>query len=259
MKPRALGLALPLVAGCASNPPFPTPPEIQAGPVLSVRGDLLGRGLPSTAPPDASARRSERQVEISCTMLQISSDRAAAILGGTSSGATAGTADRGELERFLDALQELPDVQTTFAPKLTLFDGQSGELSISSETAYVADFELSANHDAWIADPVVDTVRSGTFMRARASLPAETGPVALELSWVLCALGTPMPEIEAELPGDLEVRLQVPVTRTLELSTDVELAPDRVLVTTCPRWDAERGVLLTFVSAREIPGESGGS
>lgn len=247
MRTRALVLlALPASLACSSTQPR-VRPEVLARHPLTYEASLRGQSLPAAEGGGAEAL-GERTVEIDVVLLALAPGEAAALEGERFAGPQAWSARRAALEPYLD-LPRSGDARVLTAPRLLAAEGQTCTLAVTRELAYVADFELRGDERALVADPVVESVRTGVLLQASAAFTANGG-VELALDVRQSDLETPIAERRARLPGLEEpVVIQTPRLCAQRVATRAELGAGECLVVS---WNgADDGRVLALVTAGE--------
>jgi len=138
------------------------------------------------------------------------------------------------------------DVEIISAPRLVCRNGQRASVSVLQKVSYVADFEVTVEDGATIADPRVDTIHSGLVVNLRPVI--RQGKVLVALESTVSTVEKNMPELPIAVPGGEEVKIQVPVGQTRAdvrlvtcepgVAVPVPLGGDRVLLVTARAFEA---------------------
>jgi len=141
-----------------------------------------------------------------------------------------------EIERLARSGSEVAIVTR---PRLTLFDGQRGEVAVSNEVAFVSDFEVRDG----IADPVVGTLQEGWWIDL---LPAPVeGGVDVQLEMRQATMRRPMRTETRMLAGtEAQVTVEVPEVDNRSVRRRVTLRPhESQLLRLSPTPDEPRAVV----------------
>jgi hypothetical protein len=124
----------------------------------------------------------------------------------------------------------MPQLKMVAAPRLTVFEGQSGTISLTAEVAYISGFEITGGDNALVADPVVDTVVDGLMLGLSAKSANET-QMRLGVDLVLAEVVRPIATQQINVFG-APVSIQTPVIYSQRLKGEGLVSEDRVLVLT---------------------------
>ena len=169
---------------------------------------------------------------------------------------------RGErLVPAADAAAFLASVQATgaaelSAPRLTVRPLQLATFVVGDTVAYVQDFQVTHDGGRTLADPIVDTVFSGTRSEVCATfLPGDH--IGLNCSLLLQEVERPIPEVETHLAGStVPLKIQLPKSRSVRLTTVAEVDPGALITIAAPQRDGN--YLLAVVTATVDTPAAGG-
>jgi hypothetical protein len=124
-----------------------------------------------------------------------------------------------------------PDGTTLTAPRLTAFAGQHANIVLVRQTAFIQDFDVEAQDDAYIVDPVIGMLNEGTVLDL-VVVPAigRAGEAAVGLRLRSVAARKPIPTRTFEIagaPGSEPVTIQTPRIEEVEVSGAQRLALGR--------------------------------
>ena len=148
-----------------------------------------------------------------------------------------------DLDVLRAKIAKLEDAELVNAPGLLMNVGAPASLSVSDETAYIKDVELTFFPDMKkaVVDPVVGVVQEGFFMDVRA-LPIAKDTLMLKTNFRWVTLQRPLGE-ETRDPMGLgdEVTVQVPELREVKAAAQFELkgGTSMLLSTVDPGFDGE--------------------
>ena len=100
-----------------------------------------------------------------------------------------------EGEAWLAGIQRETGASLICAPRLTLFDGQRGNITLARQLSYVSGYERRAEAADQPGDPVVKTVQEGQVLDVRGEIGAD-GQVALDVTVTLAGIDKPIPSLE---------------------------------------------------------------
>lgn len=239
--------ALALVAGCAGTR---IGPAIELEPLegfeVDYRGGIGDAGDDVTADPPEftqSEEDTESGYTIEARFLKMSLGDAVDAFGD-------GVTDVGVFAVPSDApeLSELAQGRSVASPRLTVFNGQTGTISLENETAYVSGFDLEGHDGTRVVDPVVDVVKSGLMLGLKAE-SVESGRVRLSLDLLLSDVSRPIATHEAKVFGS-SVKVQTPVLMNQRVKAEGVVSEDRTLVLTGMIGDDGDVTVLLLRSAR---------
>lgn len=116
------------------------------------------------------------------------------------------------------------------APRLTVYEKQTGTIWIANELAYISGFDLDGKDATRVADPIVEVANEGIYLEMHA-VSADANKLRLTVGVTLSEIVRPIEVQKVRLYG-ADVEIQVPVTYTQQLSAAGEISEDRVLVLT---------------------------
>lgn len=193
---------------------------------------------PSVGTPRGAGEEAKSWVQLETLVLRTTPEEAERRFGaGREQGAWVVSAGPALFEELL-ALQGLDGNQLFTHPILTLEDGGRGFVAVANEIAYVSDYEVEAIPDGFVADPVVDTVKSGAHLDVQARVVANGDSVRLDLDLELAQLQRPLETLEAPVSFDAPdpehagepVSVELPTLRTDSLGVQRWVAQGDVLV-----------------------------
>lgn len=214
-----------LLGACRSAGLHPVP-AVLSEPEFAYRA---GFRLALDARPGAApwpAEGGPATATLSILLLGLDAETAAVLEGAAQVGPKAWTTNGSQMGTFVQQVEH----ESLSQPSLVAQTGRWNTLSISSQRAYVADFELKGSRQGLIADPVVEVFSTGIQCKARTELQGEDR-VAFDFELRHCGeIGT-MRDETTRLPGfPATVTVQKPQLFTQELATHATLAPDECLV-----------------------------
>ncbi len=255
--------AVALLAGCASGTSSmvkQTSPAIDAPQDSSFQLEYRGGvGESSRAVLQDMARFTSfdnrldaKAFTVEVRMVSLSRRSGEKLLGQSANGVGVTSLDGAQSSDLLAMLAESPDAIVLSSPRLTVMEGQTGTIEISTEVSYVSGFDLvpaPGERDAktLIADPVIGVVKDGIVI----ALKVERGgdKYNLELDVGVSALQRPIGTSEVHVLG-APMTVQVPVMVTQRLKGSGLVVPDRTIVLTGLAGE-EGDMVLLLVKARE--------
>jgi hypothetical protein len=125
---------------------------------------------------------------------------------------------------------DLTQMQMVSAPRLTVFEGQNGTISVTNEIAYISGFEVTGGENTRVADPVVETLIDGLMLGLNART-ADEKQMRLGVNLVLAEVVRPIATQQINVLGS-PVTIQTPVLYSQRLKGEGQVSEDRVLVLT---------------------------
>jgi len=237
-----------LAAGCAASQIERLEPLAHFPLRLEARVDPVAAHEEWPEPwagPAEQAPGTERVVRISCSLVALRESLVAEVLG-SEAGNLAVRTSREEAARLLAWLDEEARARIVGDVVLAVLDGQQGSLSLSSETAFVAGYDLQQEAQVAIADPRVEVVRTGCQVLATPTLH-EGSALELELSLSRRDVERPIAERELRIARHASpVTIQLPVRLAWQLSTRVELESGESLILGSLPIEERREVIVLF-------------
>jgi hypothetical protein len=226
MKLTALIAAVALLAcGCATTTVEPV--SLQALPEFKVSytgqlGTEPVGDLPEYTQPEGEPSRA---YTLTVRILKAESGQAERLLGKQARMV-------GAWELATDALdaEALKTLQTVSAPRLTVYEGQAGTISVINQIAYISGFEISGQAEARVADPVIDVLNEGLLLGLKAESAGDTH-LRLSVDLTLCSLMKPVASQEVKVLG-AAMTVQTPVVYTQRIKGEGRASEDRLLVLT---------------------------
>ncbi len=130
---------------------------------------------------------------------------------------------------LMRAIQADVRTHTLFAPRITLYNGQRGYISVSSVVTYIADAEPVVAEAAVAWDPVIASIPVGATLDVKATVSADRRYVQMDLRPQVADVTLPMPTrtITAAVPGlgIATVTIDLPVVQVEDFKTTVSV-PD---------------------------------
>ena len=211
----------------------------RGGSIASIKE--LERQLIITATPEMHEQikgllgqlRESRGVQVTVEARFITVDQAAMdqALGGRLKGtmgksgeATVWQLDDDEVRKVLDSTQKAAQATILTAPRLTLFSGQRGHVTVSTQTAYVSSFTVIKKDGGETRyEPKIDVISSGITLDLRATMTSDRKYATLTLKPQLSRLESLIP---VTYPDAKDLTIQVPRLSVHELQTTLTV-PDR--------------------------------
>ncbi len=231
---RSLPLLAFLCCACASTPVLDLAPLPEGRAVAVQYASRLAPHVaappgPSGADPVAAEPTDGTQVRIGCRLYAI--DAASAPLTSAGDAVFGRVLERAAFERTLEGWMAAGAATTVSRPSLVLPSGRGATLSVLTQIAYVAAFDVKPVHSARIADPNVATVDDGFVIDVRARAGEPSAPIDLDVALRQTELVMPLLEGDARLPGTRQsVTIQVPIALRQDLAAQVALGAGDVLV-----------------------------
>jgi len=152
-------------------------------------------------------------------------------------------------ERFAAAV-ERTECEHMFAPKIASMPLQPTTVSVKQQRAYVKDYEVTAQGNGVIADPIVGTVWEGNQSELCATfLP--NGNIGLRCDVQVQELMKPIAEAKVDIiKGGQPVTIQLPRTTGVRLRSVAEVAPGALVVLAAQRQEGD--FLVAIVKATAV-------
>lgn len=136
------------------------------------------------------------------------------------------------------------------APRMSVFEGQTGTIVIVNEMAYISGFEVQGKEATRIADPIVDTILDGLFVELQA-VSVDDDKLSLSAGVTLSEVVRPIRTQKIRLYG-ADVEIQVPVAYTQRIKAAGEISEDRVLVLT-GMLGRDNDIYTVLISGQRVP------
>ena len=127
-------------------------------------------------------------------------------------------------------LERMSKLEVVSAPRLMVFEGQNGVITIVNQVSYISGFEIEGKADQRIADPVIDVVQDGLMLGLRAT-SGDATHMNLQLDLTLADLVRPIKTQTVQL-GGAGVTIQTPVVYIQRMKAQGKVSQDKVLVLT---------------------------
>jgi tetratricopeptide (TPR) repeat protein len=135
--------------------------------------------------------------------------------------------DEIQLNAVLRAVKKRERVSLVTAPKITCFNTQRANLTVRTQIAYISDFDVQAQQNVSIADPVVDTIEDGLILEVRPVISADRRYITVETKPTIALLKRPLRTLTTTLgaAGSTPVTIQLPELLIQRIRTTVTV-PD---------------------------------
>lgn len=135
--------------------------------------------------------------------------------------------DRVQLNAILRAVKKRERANLVTAPKITCFNTQRANITVRNQVAYIQDFDVQAQQNVSIADPVVGTIEDGLVLDIRPVISADRRYITVEVQPTIALLQRPMATLTTTLggQGSTPVTIQLPELRVQRIRTTVTV-PD---------------------------------
>lgn len=130
-----------------------------------------------------------------------------------------------QLETILRATQKFERVNMVTAPSLMVSNTQRANLQVTTQVAYVKDFDVEIAQAAVIADPIVEVVREGVVLDVRPIVSNDRRFITLELRPTVATLVRPIRTFSTTLGVGSSVTFEAPEMKKESLKTTVVM-PD---------------------------------
>jgi hypothetical protein len=237
------GVAL-LACGCATGRHAPTV-EMQPLPGFNVdyRGEVgdgadVTQDMPEYTEPET---RPDWMYTMDVRLVQCSRAEAVARFGEHVNGVGAWAIDSA-LDMSKDS-----GLSVVAAPRLTLFEKQTGTISIVNQLSYVKSFEIRSQGDTLVADPVIDTLSEGLVLALRVQ-QADAGSMKIDLDLTQSSVVRPIESQQVQIFG-APMTIQTPVMYTQRLKAQGDVSEDRTLILT-GLIDSDDQVSLVLINGR---------
>jgi hypothetical protein len=127
------------------------------------------------------------------------------------------------------ALLKQHGAEVQASPHLSCRNGQKASMAITGQVAFVADFDVDAAEDAFVADPVVENVHEGMELFLRPVL-GEDETIRIVVGAQVTDLAEPVATVTIPTPIGGGFKIQVPETRTTKVTKLVTCRPGRVAI-----------------------------
>lgn len=177
------------VAGCATGPArdafFTEAIELSPEPAfeISYSGEIgkPGAEMLIAAGEDFQSGPEDNLIAVEARILRVSLDAARA-LGLHDVGAF--SLDAQDAGTPIAELRARRDGSIVTAPRLTIYERQTGTISVLNEVSYISGFQITENESARVVDPVIEIVRDGIKLQVKAARAGETIHLSLDLAVV---------------------------------------------------------------------------
>ena len=147
--------------------------------------DNGGSGLPAAAaqsPSSGAFFQDNNDLDFRARTENIFNNALGSFLSSTG-GATIGFSflDDVELNVIFRAVEKSTFANVLTAPRLTIYNNQRANLTLTNQVAYVKDYDVEVAQTAFIADPLVDIVQDGLVLDVRPTVSHDRKYVTLEL------------------------------------------------------------------------------
>ena len=217
-----------LACGCATEHPAQTV-EMEPLPGFDVEyqgevgdGTAVTGDMPEYTQPEDQP---DWMYTMEVRFVRCSHDDAVALFGERINTVGAWSMDSGALETGKDN-----GLTLVSAPRLSVFEKQTGTISILNQIAYIKSFQISSEGSTRVADPVVDTLAEGLVLGLRVQ-QADAGSMKLEIDVTQSSVMRPIESQDVQVFG-APMTIQVPVMYTQRLKAQGEVSEDRTLVLT---------------------------
>ena len=148
----------------------------------------------------------------------------------------------GQVRALLGQVADGGIVQQVTAPRLSMFDGQSGSISIANQISYVPSVDTRKVGESGIAEPQIDTLHDGMWLQVRPVLSKDKKYVTVSFTGIWTAVERPLREYTSPLgQGDSRVRVHVPRIRMGRKRLDVTLPSGGYALLAAPRLELDSG------------------
>ncbi|MFT7617644.1 MAG: tetratricopeptide (TPR) repeat protein [Planctomycetota bacterium] len=132
-----------------------------------------------------------------------------------------------ELGVVFSAVEKSAFANVLTAPRLTIYNNQRANLTLTNQIAYVKDYDVEVAQTAFIADPLVDIVQDGLVLDVRPTVSHDRKYVTLELRPTVAILARPIQTFVTPLAGlTTNVIIELPEIEYRAAATTVRV-PDR--------------------------------
>jgi len=126
---------------------------------------------------------------------------------------------------LIEATQANQSSRLLTAPRITLFNGQRAYITVSTQRAYVANYEPVVAENSAALRPIVSYVPTGTVLDVEATVSADRRYVTLTVRPQVAELQLPLDEISFFIAQGQPVTIQLPTIKLQDLQTTVSV-PD---------------------------------
>ena len=222
----ACALLLAMASGCAGTKTAAVEMQALEDFEVSYIGGIGDGSDTSSAMPEVTSTEDETATsahQIEVQVLRMSLDDARKNFGKRVTEIGAFSIESNPVE-----LKLLRDIPILSAPRVTIYDGQTGVIQITNQISYISGFEFSGEKSTRIADPIVDVLNEGLVLSVKADKRGE-GRVHLELELLLSEVAKPIKTQDVKLLG-APMTIQTPVAMNQRLTAKGEFDEDRTLV-----------------------------
>lgn len=117
--------------------------------------------------------------------------------------------DRKALDARVVELKTKGFGESITSPTLQVYNTQRANVRVTSQTAYIKDYEVEVVENATIADPIIGTISDGIVFDVRPVIDPDTREINVDVRVELSTLTRPIREFEAKVAGQ-PVTIQLP-------------------------------------------------
>lgn len=248
-------IAASLFVGCAA----PRGPIVRMKPAegfdVEYAGSVGDSGIKFEAPEYDTGKQEGPMVAIEARILKLSAEAALELTADgpvpvPPSAARVGALNLSEAEaRHLIQSAKRLGFGLISSPRLSMFDGQRGTITIADQTAYVSGFEIKGVGTARVADPVIQQIASGWTLGVKPTL-GKDGDVNVEVKMLMSEAVRPIPERSVRLFGG-SIRIQTPTMFNQQLKAAGTISKGRVVALT-GLCGVEGEVIVVLLTGREV-------
>jgi type II secretory pathway component GspD/PulD (secretin) len=129
------------------------------------------------------------------------------------------------VEGVLRAVSKYGTANIVDAPSLTLFNGQTANLSVINHVSYVKDYDVEIAQASVIAQPIVDIIQDGVILEVRPVVSADKRFITMELRPTVALLKRPIETFSTTLGIGSPVVIEIPELNLQRARTTVHM-PD---------------------------------
>ncbi len=161
--------------------------------------------------------------------------------------------DDTELEAILRAVQKYERINEVTAPSLLVYNTQRANLQITTQVAYVKDFDVEIAQASVVADPVVDIIKEGVVLDVRPIVSNDRRFITLELRPTVATLTRPIRSFTTSLGTGPSVTFEVPELKKESLKTTVVMPDGGTLLLGGLKYYEEQDVDSGVPILKDIP------
>ncbi len=173
-------------------------------------------GFPAPiAAPKPDPKPSGPLITADVRIIEVDAQRAAAFFGKhrPTATTTAVSLTKAEASTLLGKVEKDAAASVLSAPRLTVFNKQHANVTISNKVSYIQDYDLeTTNAGAVLGDPILGTVNEGLILDFQPVLDAGGKHIRVTFTGTLAGVQRPIPEKQIEVSGmpGTQVTIQVP-------------------------------------------------